>query len=347
MKNIIHYGFGKDYLKNWSIKEALREIYQNFLDYGDFYEIVKKRRDKVIVSISNDWKPESLDFLRIGNSKKDGIHTVGKHGEGLKMAFLILSREGLDSKIFTDKYVVYPSYYEDNEIGECFCLKYVEHAILNKQFTITFECDKELFNSFRENIITDKDIIYTHNFYGSIVDKEIGNIYSGGLFVAKVNNLKYAYDIKPEHLPLDRDRSVPRSFDVNWSCSKILESYGKWQAEDTTHSDTEYISTVPEEIKKNFEPIIVGEDIEFVVKTESGETKIVSNANIKNSLKNDGFFANAIKKLKMFLVKKLGLYEMLLEFKKKHVHTQDAINDFDLILDRLENKNKEEYEISH
>lgn len=339
MTNIIHYGFGKDYLKNWSINEALREIYQNFLDYGNFNEIVKKKGNNVIVSVFNDWSPESLDFLRIGNSNKDGINTIGKHGEGLKMAFLILSRDGLDSKIFTNKYIVYPSYYIDNEIGECFCLKYVEHKIPNKKFTIQFECNKEIYNNFRNNIITENDIIFKHNFYGDIVNKNKGNIYSGGLYVSNVNNLKYAYNIKPEYLPLDRDRSVPRTFDVNWNCSKILEAYGKFNAEDTTHSDTEYITKVPDDIKKDFKPILVNGNIEFEIKTNSGETKLVNNDNIKNTLKNDNFFSKAIKKLKMFLVKQLGLYEMLLEFRDKHIHSIDALNDFEIILEKLENKN--------
>ena len=36
MKDIIKYGIGFDYLPKWGIKEALREIYQNFNDYGAF-----------------------------------------------------------------------------------------------------------------------------------------------------------------------------------------------------------------------------------------------------------------------------------------------------------------------
>ena len=36
-EGIIYYGIGLEYLSNWTINHALREIYQNFLDYGDYY----------------------------------------------------------------------------------------------------------------------------------------------------------------------------------------------------------------------------------------------------------------------------------------------------------------------
>src|SRR6185503_8485894 len=109
---IIHYGFGKDYLPKWGLQQALREIYQNFLDYGDYEEEIQyvdedvtHDTQRLIITIKNGWNPESLDYLRIGNSNKGGnTNAIGKHGEGLKMAFLILLREGMYSCILTDKY---------------------------------------------------------------------------------------------------------------------------------------------------------------------------------------------------------------------------------------------------
>src|SRR5690606_1382877 len=101
MTKKIHYGFGLDYLKDWGIEQALREIYQSFLDYAAFREKVKPHARKsniVEVTISNDWKPENLTFLRIGKSvKQEGA--IGKHGEGIKMAFMILYRNGYKSQI--------------------------------------------------------------------------------------------------------------------------------------------------------------------------------------------------------------------------------------------------------
>lgn len=335
-RKVIYYGFGLDYLKDWGIEQALREIYQNFLDYGKFEESIKPvKNNKVLVTISNDWKPENLDFLRIGNSrKKEG--SIGKHGEGIKMAFMIFLRHNLYSQIITNKNVVVPSSYIDDEIGECFCFEYFNIQSRSESFIIQFVVDKDVFKAFRDNIITEKDIEYTDKYYGDIVNKPKGCIYSGGLFVAQLQNLSRAYNIKTEHLQLDRDRSVPRSFDVNWAASKILDSFDKWNFVDETYDDTQFITKVPDRIKTEVKPVIVGSSIEFIRKDEKGEEVVITNSNLKEVLKKDNFFQSAIKKLKQFVAKKLGLYDMLIEFKEKHVHSHEARVDFDLILERLE-----------
>lgn len=334
MPSEIHYGFGKEYLKSWSIKEALREIYQNFLDFGDYHENSFEHDEHSFVSLSNEWKPESLDFLRIGNSMKNNVNAIGKHGEGVKMAFLILHRMGYESKIITPKFIVYPEFYTDKEIGECFALVYREHNIPEQAFTVEFQCLTSEYKSFKDNLILKSDVIFTDNNYGEIVSKPQGNIYSGGLFVCHHENISRSYNISPAHLPLDRDRQVPQSFDVSWATSKINDKYGKWTTKDLSFSDTAYLTKVPDDIKKEFKPKMVGNDIQFIVKVD-GKDKVIHNNNLKEALKADSFFAAIIKKFKMFIAKQLGLYDLLVEFKSKHVHNADAIADFEVILERV------------
>ena len=334
MENKIHYGFGKEYLKSWGIKEALREIYQNFLDYGAYDEISFDTEDKCYVSLTNKWTPDSLDFLRIGNTLKGNINAIGKHGEGLKMAFLILLREGLESKIITPKFTVYPEFYVDKEIGECFSLVYVENKIQLDEFTVEFSCSHEDYKSFKDNLILKSDVIFTDNYYGEIVNKKNGNIYSGGLYVCHVENVSRAYNINPNHLPLDRDRQVPQSFDVSWATSKILNAHGKWTTKDISMSDVLYVDKVPQEIKKDFKPKMVGNQIQFTHKV-NGKDVVVSNSNVVDALRKDSFFEAAIRKLKMFIAKQLGLYDLLVEFKAKHVHSAEATIDFEIILERV------------
>lgn len=337
-KNTIHYGFGKDYLSSWGLKEALREIYQNFLDYGDYEEFIVESDDKVTVTITNSWEPENLDFLRIGNSKKSGSNAIGKHGEGLKMAFLILLREGFYSKITTPDQTVVPELYTDKQIGECFCLVYIDHAERKSGFKIEFDCPIDVYNDFIENLVTPEDVIYDDNYWGQIVAKRNGNIYSGGLFVTHAPNISKAYNIRPQYLPLDRDRSVPRSFDLNYAASKINESYGKFEVDDLSMSDTAYIDDVPKEIKEQVTPVLVGNSIEFKHTDRNGNDKVITNHSVKEAMIRDSFFAGAIKKLKLFIAKQLGLYDMLIEFRDKHVHNAEALMDFELILERVQDK---------
>jgi len=342
MTNTIHYGIGREYLSNWGLQQALREIYQNFLDYGDYEEnVVQLDEHMVRVSVSNDWVPESLDFLRIGNSKKHNPDAIGKHGEGVKMAFLIFLRTGFLSSIITDKYIITPAFTNDPEIGECFSMNYVPNDKPCGRFIINFECHADDYIKFKDNVITEDDVIFTHD-YGNIVNKEAGRIYSGGLFVAAFKNMSKAYDILPKYLPLDRDRCAPASFDVNYHASKINEYHGKITAEELSHSDTMYTSKIPDEVKRQIKPQMVGNSLEFVVKGKNGqEDKIITSSHIKESLKQDSFFEKTIKKIRMYVAKKLGLYDLLVQFRDKHVHSTDALADFGLILERVEKPTKE------
>lgn len=358
MENIIHYGFGMDYLPNWGVQQALREIYQNFLDYGDYTETTFNEHEALTtVILKNHCNPDNLEFLRIGNSQKGGKIAIGKHGEGVKMAFLVLQRAGFASTIYTPKYKVVPSTYVDEEIGTCFCMKYVQEE--QEGFSIKFTCPADDFKLFKYNLITAKDIIYTDRVWGSIVNKEKGKIYSGGLFVAEFKGMTHAYDIRPDRLPLDRDRSVPGSFDVTWATCNINGSYGKFQAKDLGNTDTLYLNDVPEEAVKEFKPILVGKEVNFtyeadeviqeeelVFNEETNEEevvlvdrvvkveKVLATESIKNALKGHSFFANAIKKLKRTLTSQMGLNDLLVEYKKKHVYGTEATHDFNLILER-------------
>jgi len=335
----IHYGFDMDYLKNWGIKEALREIYQNFMDFGEYTEEVEgdDESEAVMVTLSNDFKPDGLSFLRIGLSNKGGNqNAVGKHGEGLKMAFLVFHREK-DCQMFltTDKYKVTSAVHDDEEIGPCFCLEYEDNYLTNERFEVTFICNREIYNEFKSKIITDDDIEFTDSSHGSVVKKPAGQIYSGKLFVCELKGFSKAYDILPSQMPLDRDRCVPKSFDVNYHSSKINEAYQKWDTDDTTYSDTEYINHVPERIKKRYKPMKVGNSVEFVSKDKEGNTKVLKNESIKRSLARDSFFKESIRSLKRFIAKQLGLYDLLIEFQKKHVLGEDAKRDFEIILERV------------
>lgn len=331
----IHYGFGAEYLPKWGIKEALREIYQNFIDYGDYEEEVTTVNDRVTVKLVNGWVPENLEYLRIGNSNKDNPNAIGHHGEGLKMAFLILLRGKFNSMIFTNKYAVYPEWYSDTEIGDCFCFNYEIHDFSEAPYTLEFECLLDDFMTFKNNLIKQEDIIYTHWDYGDLVNKLAGNIYSGGLFVANLKGISRAYNIQPRYLPLDRDRCVPQSFDVEYRTSKILEASEVLTVKDLGYSDTRYISSLPTKMYGTVKPRKVGNNIEFTIKDEAGKDQIITNSSLKEHLTSHNLFQKAIAKLKKFLVKQLGLYDMLVQFKEKHVRGTEMQQDFDIILERV------------
>lgn len=227
----ISYGITRDYLSHWGVNEALREIMQNFLDYGDY----KVHFDRDTVTLSSNYVPDDLTFLGLGKSvKKEGSR--GKYGEGLKMALFIFCREDKGIQIqLEDKYIS-PCFIKSS-IGEVFALEIYEGVLSSyNNFNIHLQISLEEWDNFNKTIIKKEDVIFDDNYYGQIVNKEKGNIYCGGLFVSNVTNISKAYNIKPQHLQLDRDRKMLPQFDINWACSKINEAQGKMKVTDLTLS---------------------------------------------------------------------------------------------------------------
>jgi len=336
MSKTIQYGFGLDYLPKWKTKQALREIYQNFIDYGTYSETKQSDKNMINVTITNSYNPENLEFLRIGNSNKgNNREAIGKHGEGIKMAFLVFLREGNNIKITTKNYILIPSLHKSEEIGDCFSIEYTKNNEVTDGFKVEFSCNEEDFNSFYSGVLKKEDYIHTKDNVGSIIDKKIGNIYSGGLFVCNLPNYTKAYEILPSNLVLDRDREVPKSFEVSWYSSKINESYDKWEFEHLGKADVAYIDVIPERLHKEIEPIEVEGTVHYSFKDSNNETKIITNDNLVNKLNNDSRFSQIIKKLKLYITKKLGLYELLIDFQSKHIHSNEAKKDFEIILNRI------------
>lgn len=298
MINEIQYGFGKEYLPNWNIEHALREVFQNYMDYGRYESHVKVNsifEDLYDVTIKNDYKPNNLEFLRIGNSmKEDG--SIGKHGEGLKMAFLIFLREGYYFGIrYEDKLIT--ARFKSTIIGEVLTLDVTIGLDYIEGFITNFTCKIKVFDDFTNNkIVREEEILYTDFIYGDIVNKTNGNIYSGGLYVCFDENISKSYNIKPEHLPLDRDRSVPREFDLSWAISKINESRMKSVRIDSSSfikvtKENEYINFIPDEIVDDFKQTTISGKIEFIHKTSK---ELVKNNRVTQILRNHPKFKKSI-----------------------------------------------------
>ena len=99
MSNIIKFGISENYVPDWTTVNAIREIFQNFIDYGEYTVDVKCiNEDLSWVVLSNDFTPNDLSFLKIGFSDKTS-DKIGGHGEGMKLAGLIFERQGLDFTI--------------------------------------------------------------------------------------------------------------------------------------------------------------------------------------------------------------------------------------------------------
>lgn len=91
------------YVPSWTYVEAVRELFQNAIDNErinpDNKMLFEYKMGKL--SICNKTSKLTLDSLLIGNStKRDDERTIGEHGEGYKIAIMILLREGKNVTVY-------------------------------------------------------------------------------------------------------------------------------------------------------------------------------------------------------------------------------------------------------
>ena len=350
MNGKIEYGFGKEYLSNWTLKEALREVLQNYIDYGEYdiitEEIINKP-DLIKVTIRNNYNPDKLEFLRIGNSDKgSNSNAIGHHGEGLKVAFLIFLRENLLFQISSNKFVLKASWKEDHMIGETMTINYTSNYFTNNgntEFDTYFECPKDIYEEFISNIINEDDIIY-NGYYGDIVDKSKGNIYSGNLFVCNIPKLSHSYNIKPSYLSLDRDRSVPSDWDIEYYTSKINQDYNKSKEISVTTKELEgkdysHTSELPNNIVNQFNRRKLGDKFVYINKVDNEH---VQNRRITEILDKHPKFAKDKKvsarqqfKYKLEKTKRKSLKTLVKDFKSNYCKSTDMLDDINIIIKRL------------
>jgi hypothetical protein len=334
MNRTIYYGIGKEYLPDWGVQEALREIYQNFMDFGKFKQSVKTIGDLSEVIITNEYVPKDLEFLQIGKSIKDGnVEAIGQHGEGLKMAMLVLLRLNYKIIVHTGNRTLTPFWAKQQLIGETFALKVTTRED-SVPFTIYLALPKKDFQIFNGNLIKPKDVLFTAPYHGDIVDKPVGNLYVGRLFVCNVPNFKKSYNLLPSVLKLDRDRRIPSSFHTSWHTSKINEAQAKYDFKDQDLDDMKFVSSIPSSMYKDIKPKIIGNSLEFITKVDGKDT-VIKNTDIKEHLKNQSYFTKALLNIKKFLLSKMGVVEMLQEFRKKYCFSIESKKDFDDILEKL------------
>lgn len=337
-QTLINYFISENYISDWTIQDALRELYQNFIDYGEYQvDIVNKEEGFDNYIFSNNFEPESTDLLIIGDSNKTET-ARGKYGEGLKMAALVILRnEGrllINTTHFSARFILV-----DNEYTNIKTLGVIiDESLLGlkvNNFDVSIWIPEGEIAKYQDKLIKPIDVIHTKEGYGSIVNKPKGSLYVGGLFVCVLNDLNYAYDILPKHIQLDRDRKVPQNFEVKWAISKIQETYTEFDP--TGKSQDVSYSNIPNTHISKYTPKIKGDSVIFttIVKTKEGEKEVEVSNRFNEQLTNENFFSRMVFNLKRLIASSLNIDQMAIKFRKEYCHSNDSKDQFDVLMFRL------------
>ena len=258
MKSKYELTISTGYVPDWTYVEAVRELFQNAIDN----ERVSPENKMGIehngerLEISNRTSKLTLDSLLLGSStKRDDQRTIGQHGEGYKIAFMVLLREG--KKVTVQNYGA----------NEIWSTKLVNSRRYNGSQVVQIEVDKAPVwkrtpNSDLTIIVdgigdTEYEKIVEANLFlqdsvnasektanGRVLfgDDNAGKIFVKGLYVSTNHTmgLKYGYDFDTDGIKLDRDRKLVDSFNISWYASKIWGDLAK---------DAKYTETVKDMLK--------------------------------------------------------------------------------------------------
>ena len=204
-ENKIVYPIARDYVKDWTVISAGRELVANAIDMSG-NATVEFEDGRCVVEDSGTGV-ERRHFV-IGNSSKTEDR-IGMFGEGFKLASLVLARENRDMVMETVGSSYRPALEMSKDFGtEVFCFAYEDNdrkVGTRISFVATEEETEEirnLFICFRDDVPT---IVSTPEV--DVIDDGQESVYVNGLFVAETKSL-FTYNVKGMRSAVDgRDRN--------------------------------------------------------------------------------------------------------------------------------------------
>lgn len=271
-----------NYVKDWGVVQAVREIFQNALDQQNIdsgnamffgYDM-----DNHKLTIGSKYSVLERKTLLLGyTTKSNSEETIGQFGEGYKIAALVLTRLGKSLTIYN---------YQNREKWTCRFVdskRYEEKVLtffIEKDWIFKEKPSHDLVFEIEDINPEEYETIVSKNLHlqeiddeekfestwGTILFDRSGKIYVNGLYVSDAN-VKYGYDFKPQYLKLDRDRGMVKNFDIEWYASKMwteCEDHEKLQ--ELLHNGGQEVTFITSTIYKeeNLEELQLQTEEQFV-----------------------------------------------------------------------------------
>lgn len=210
-----------NYVNNWGIKEAIRELLQNAIDgETEGYEKEIDYSDGVL-TIRNYNITLSPNSLVLGcSSKTDQDNMVGKYGEGYKLALVVLLRKGLTVSIINGDKIWTPCFTNSKKFNSQVLVIKEEDSEEDEGF-IEF-CINGIPQNVYEKLKDDFPCI--DNNFGEVVETEMGQIlldrrfrgkmFVSGLYIQSDTNFEYGYNFNSDIVELDRDRKAINYYEL-------------------------------------------------------------------------------------------------------------------------------------
>lgn len=213
-------------LAHWYIHDAAREVIQNMLDSdGEYY--YQFLDDKLILGNKNiKLHPQVL--LMGKSDKREDVSKIGTFGTGFLFGISVFLDNGVDIEMINSDVIWKPCFeYCDTYQDDIVVIKEFENPIpsCNYEVVISNLQEADINNIVETCLLFQEREILAETSLGNIIanpeDGNGGEIFVKGLFVTQNDCLKYSYDFLPEHLPLNQDRNLADTWELQQRTARM------------------------------------------------------------------------------------------------------------------------------
>ena len=265
----IELSISPDYVHDWNLTAAIRELYQNALDQQtvdpDNYLLFTYNPQTLLLSIGNRKSALDVSTLVLGKtSKAKNEAQIGQFGEGYKLALAVLLRLGKTVKIYNNPSVWTPSI----KISDTFNVAILNINVVKHRFK---ECPEEdlIFQVYgvtieeydaivasNRNLHQESDTLDAPQGKLLLDPKYKGQIFVRGLHITTLDKAHYGYDFEPKYIKVGRDRDLINEWDLFYAtaqmwagqaeCAELIEAMIGSDAPDIKYINS-YVWKLPKE----------------------------------------------------------------------------------------------------
>lgn len=230
----IQYQITKNYVSNWGLSHAIREVVANAFDaekqLGAKASVRYDQKNSRLIVRNENVSVRHEDALYFGESSKRGLDYIGQYGEGLKLALLVFARLGVDVVIKNGANESWRPSMQADKLGvECLTLDITKASRQENHFEVVINgINDESWDTIRSwflKLSPPAESLPT--MYGELLDDPefVGKIFVRGVYVCMRPKFDFGYNFL--QVDTGRDRQVPSSFDIDWSIQRIWDELSK------------------------------------------------------------------------------------------------------------------------
>lgn len=331
-----------NYVSNWGINEAIREILQNAIDAdkNGYKKSIYYSGD--ILYINNEGISLSAKDLILGcSSKSDQNGMIGKYGEGFKLALVALLRKGMNVYVDNNDKLWSPSFKVSEQFGTQ--VLNIEESDDGRGEGLTFvisPVDQQLYNSLLNYFpcIDESfgNIVNCDN--GQILlDKQFkGKMYVEGLYIQTDDNFQYGYNFNSDVVELDRDRKAINYYELRALTAQSIVTAEECNKEifDAITKSCVDVRDIEEVIDEASESFLEEYREQFYEENELEKNTLVATESVMKQLEQMDIDVPVVKgtEIQSYLIAKandkLGIIEEAKEAIKNKDEKEKAFDDF-------------------